>query len=173
MPFNGLIPSISGFSRYVKFIFSRISVSPSNVISINSNILPTPAAIGVLHSILKLALKKSSETEKVDIWSVLHKNMSHLMTKPTKWYVCPAKTQISLGIRPVWSESSLCAQWVAEDPMFRHADSKDSDQTGRMPRLIWPFAGHTSFCWFCHEATHICSEYSLTSPWQCDSNECQ
>ena len=28
------------------------------------------------------------------------------MTKPTKWYVHPAKTQISLGIRPVWSESS-------------------------------------------------------------------
>ena len=25
----------------------------------------------------------------------------------------PAKTQISLGIRPVWSESSLYAQWVA------------------------------------------------------------
>ena len=25
----------------------------------------------------------------------------------------PAKTQISLGIRPVWSESSLCAWWVA------------------------------------------------------------
>ena len=35
---------------------------------------------------------------------------SHLScrtTKPTKWYVRPAKTQISLGIRPVWSESSL------------------------------------------------------------------
>ena len=31
------------------------------------------------------------------------------MTKPTKWHVCPAKTQISLGIRPVWSESSLSA----------------------------------------------------------------
>ena len=30
-----------------------------------------------------------------------------LMTKPTKWQMCPAKTQISLGIRPVWSESSL------------------------------------------------------------------
>ena len=29
------------------------------------------------------------------------------MTKPTKWHVRPAKTQISLGIRPVWSESSL------------------------------------------------------------------
>ena len=35
--------------------------------------------------------------------------MSHLMTKPTKWHVRPAKTQISLGIRPVWSESLLSA----------------------------------------------------------------
>ena len=67
--------------------------------------------------------------------------MSRLMTKPTKWSVHPAKTQISLGIRPVWSESSLCAQWVAKDPSFLHADSEDSDQTGRMPRLIWVFAG--------------------------------
>ena len=46
-------------------------------------------------------------------------------------------------IRPVWSESSLCAQWVAKDPSFLHADSEDSDQTGRMPRLIWVFAGRT------------------------------
>ena len=60
------------------------------------------------------------------------------MTKPTKWHVRPAKTQISLGIRPVSSESSLCAQWVGEDPWFLHADSEDSDQTGRMPRLICP-----------------------------------
>ena len=29
---------------------------------------------------------------------------SHRMTKPTKWPVRPAKTQVSLGIRPVWSE---------------------------------------------------------------------
>ena len=65
------------------------------------------------------------------------------MTKPTKWHVHPAKTRISLGIRPVWSESSLCAQWVAKDPIFLHADSVDSDQTGRMPRLIWVFAGRT------------------------------
>ena len=55
----------------------------------------------------------------------------------------PAKTQISLGIRPVWSESSLCAQWVANGPSFLHADSENSDQTGRMPRLIWVFAGRT------------------------------
>ena len=65
------------------------------------------------------------------------------MTKPTKWYVRPAKTQISLGIHPVWSESSLCTQWEAKDPSFLHADSEDSDQTGQMPRLIWVFAGRT------------------------------
>ena len=66
MPFNGLIPPISGFSRYVKFMFFWITVPPSNDISTISNIVSTPATIGVLHSILKLALKKSSETEKVD-----------------------------------------------------------------------------------------------------------
>ena len=55
----------------------------------------------------------------------------------------PAKTQISLGIRPVWSESLLCTQWVAMGPMFLYANSEDSDQIGRMPRLIWVFAGRT------------------------------
>ena len=57
--------------------------------------------------------------------------------------VRPAKTQISLGIRQVWSESSLCAQWLTKDPSFLHADSEDSDQTVRMPRLIWVFAERT------------------------------
>ena len=65
------------------------------------------------------------------------------MTKPTKLPVRPAKTQISLGFRPVWSESSLYAEWVAKDTRFLHADSEDSDQTGRMPRLIRVFAGRT------------------------------
>ena len=59
--------------------------------------------------------------------------------KTNKMSVRPAKTQISLSIRPVWSESSLCAQWVAKQPMFLQADSEDSDQTG----LIWVFAGRT------------------------------
>ena len=47
------------------------------------------------------------------------------------------------SIRPVWSESLLCASWVAKDPNFLHADSEDADQTWGMPRLIWVFAGHT------------------------------
>ena len=62
--------------------------------------------------------------------------MSRDMSKTNKMSVRPAKTQISLGIRPVRLESLLCAQWVAKDPRFLHADSEDSDQTGRMPRLI-------------------------------------
>ena len=50
---------------------------------------------------------------------------------------------VCLAILPVWSESSLCAEWVAKDPRFLHADSKDSDQTERMPRLNWVFSGRT------------------------------
>ena len=63
--------------------------------------------------------------------------MSFLMTKPTKWHVRPAKTQLSLGIRPVWSESSPCAQSVAKVPRCLNAASKDSDQNGRMRCPGW------------------------------------
>ena len=63
-----------------------------------------------------------------------------------KWHVRPAKAQISLGMRPVWSESSLCAYWVAKGSSFLQADNEDSDQTGRMRRLICVFAGRTCHC---------------------------
>ena len=60
--------------------------------------------------------------------------LSHLMTKPTK---CSVRGCTG------WSESSLCAQWVAKDPSFLHAaESEDSDPE-RMPRLICVFAGRT------------------------------
>ena len=65
------------------------------------------------------------------------------MTKPTKWHVHPLKTQNSLGIRPVWSESLLCALRKLVSLATHWTDSKDSDQTGCMPRLIWVFAGCT------------------------------
>ena len=45
------------------------------------------------------------------------------MTKPTKWHVRLSKTRISLGIRPVFSEPSLCAQWVAKEASLLNADS--------------------------------------------------
>ena len=63
--------------------------------------------------------------------------------KTNKKTMRPAKTQISLGIRPVWSESSPCAQSVAKGPSFINAVCEDSDQSGWMPRLIWVFAGRT------------------------------
>ena len=78
-------------------------------------------------------------------------HMSCCMTKPTKWPVRPAKTQISLGIRPVWSEPLLCTLWVAKDPNFLQADSKDSGCPGWSASLL----GTQSFWCFCHEAAHI------------------
>ena len=86
--------------------------------------------------------KENGCTERVQYY-LCKRYMSRLVTKPTKWYVRPAKTQISLGIRPVWSESSLSA-WKKLESLATHwAHSEDSDQIGRMPRLIWVFAGRT------------------------------
>ena len=69
--------------------------------------------------------------------------MSGSITKPTKWLVRPAKTQISLGICPVWSESSLSAWRNIGSSVNHRAHCEDSDQTGRMPRLIWVFTWRT------------------------------
>ena len=52
-------------------------------------------------------------------------------------HVRPAKIQISLRIRAVWSESSLGTFWIAKVAKFLHADNEDADQTVRMCRLIW------------------------------------
>ena len=67
--------------------------------------------------------------------------MSRRMTNPTKWPLCLAKTQISLDIHPVWSESSLSAWRNIGSSATHWVHCEDSDQTGRMPRLIWVFAG--------------------------------
>ena len=90
--------------------------------------------------------------EEVNYWKVTlmfcshtaHKIFEPQHNKTNKVTVRPAKIQTSLGFSPVWLESSLSAQWVAKDPGCLHADSEDSDQTGRMPRLIWVFAGRTA-----------------------------
>ena len=59
--------------------------------------------------------------------------LSYLMTKPTKWYVRPAKTQINLGIRPVWSESSLSTWGNLKSLAIIRAHSKPSEQTEWCP----------------------------------------
>ena len=58
-----------------------------------------------------------------------------------------------------WMSINSCAQWVVKDPVFLHADSEDSYQTGRMPRPISLCLAHRSFCWFCHEAAQLCCAY--------------
>ena len=63
--------------------------------------------------------------------------------KTNKMSVRPAKAQINLGIRPVWSESSLSAWRKFRSLAIHLAHSEDSDQTVRMPRLIWVFAWRT------------------------------
>ena len=57
-----------------------------------------------------------------------------------------------------------CALWVAKDPDYLQADSKDSNQTGQMPRLILAFAGQTShFVAFVNAPTHlVCLVIRLT-----------
>ena len=81
--------------------------------------------------------------------------------KPTKWPVRPAKTQISLGIRPVWSEALLTAWRNLGSLATNRAHSEDADQTGRMPSLIWVFAGwaHMPFSWFYRAAAQFYGKY--------------
>ena len=76
--------------------------------------------------------------------------------KTNKVTVRPAKTQISLGIRPVWSESTLYAQWVAKDPRFIHADSEDwSDWADAQADLSLRCA-HTHFVGFVMSRLILC-----------------
>ena len=64
--------------------------------------------------------------------------LSRDMTKPTKW-LCAQRRLTSAWASAQSDQSLRCPL----NGSFLHADSEDSDQTGRMPRLIWVFAGRT------------------------------
>ena len=65
----------------------------------------------------------------------LQKNVSRLMTKPTKWLCAQWRLRSAWASVSAWRKlRSLATHW---------AHSEDSDQTGRMPKLIWVFAGRT------------------------------
>ena len=81
--------------------------------------------------------------------------------KTNKMSVCPAKIQISLSIRPVWSESSLSAWRNLGSLATHYAHSEDSDQTGRMPRLIWVFAGRSHFVGFVMSRLTLCNNFII------------
>ena len=83
------------------------------------------------------------------LYALLH--LSRLMTTPTKWPYAQRRLR-SAWVSAQSDQSSLCAQRVAKDPSFLHADSEDwSDWTDAQadPSLRMPF------CWFCHEAAHL------------------
>ena len=98
---------------------------------------------------------------------------SRSTTKPAEWHVRPAKTQNSLGIRSVWSESSLIAWRNLESLATHWAQSEDSDRTGRMPRLIWVFAWRTGHFigfvvlrlkWWSYASQNLCPVVRLLGP---------
>ena len=73
----------------------------------------------------------------------------------------PAKTQISLGIRPVWSESLLSAGRKLGSLAAHWAHSEDSDQSGQIPRLIWVFAGRSHFVGFVMRGLISCTGHDV------------
>ena len=68
-------------------------------------------------------------------------HLSRLMTKATKWHVRPAKTQISLEIDPVWSESLLGLHpfcWFChEAARLVKSNRRPTCQTG-LGKQFWP-----------------------------------
>ena len=87
------------------------------------------------------------------------------MRQRTYGHKSPAKIQISLRSRAVWSESSLDAVWIAKDVKFLHAENEDTDQTAQMRRLFRVFLrrtcqkvcfltlwlNHDRIKWFCEQ----------------------
>ena len=91
----------------------------------------------------KVSFKIHQCTQIRVVWGVWGIQFEPRHNKTNKMSVRPAKTQNNLGIRTVWSESSL-STWRRLGSLATHwAHSEDSDQTGRMPRLIWVLAGRT------------------------------
>ena len=82
-------------------------------------------------------------------------NMSQCMRFPTIWYVRPAKPQISLRIRAVWSEPLLVA-WV-----FYDCYATDWTPFGvpklkrRLHRLVWVYTCQNVKLWKSHALAHM------------------
>ena len=121
----------------------------------------TPCILGgvgsdVILECIKKNLGKKTIVSFIDSFQMPDRqlHMSHLMTKPTKWPVRPTKTQVNLGICPVWSESSLLA-WRSIGSLATHwAYSEDwSDWVDAQADLSLCWAH--SFCWFCREVAQI------------------
>ena len=87
--------------------------------------------------------------------------LSHSMTKPAKRPVHPAKTRVSLGIRPVLSVVTVRMKkpLVLIYPLSaqRRLRSALADAQADLS-LCW---AHRSFCWFFHAAAHFSLGFPL------------
>ena len=85
-----------------------------------------------------------------DAASCVIRSWSTLFAKELNELPHDKTNKITVGIHPVWSESLLLT-WRKLGSLATHwMHSEDSDQTGRMPRLIWVFAERT-----CHFAGFV------------------
>ena len=82
----------------------------------------------------------------------------------TTGHLRPAKLQISLRIRAVWSESSLGSFWIAKNTNFLHVDNEDSDQTAWMRRLIFVGCTCRTVC-FLPLRLRLSGSGTFTRPW--------
>ena len=102
---------------------------------------------------------KSSFSNFQIIWAIISVvPMSRRMTKPIKWPVHPGKTQISLDICPVWPVFTVRMKkaWVLSYPWVHSEDWSDWVDAQADLSLCW---AHRTFCWFCHEVSHIYNIY--------------
>ena len=92
----------------------------------------------------KIELFKSEQT--------LHEPPRDKINKIT---VRPAKTQISLGVRPVWSVFAVCSLGSYR-PMLSSCGQRRlrSDWTDAQADLSLRWR-HIPFCWFCQEVAHM------------------
>ena len=113
-----------------------------------------------------------------------HKSFEPVYDKTNKNDVHPAKTRISLGIRPVWSGSSLVwsetslSAGIKLKSLATHSEHSDdwSDWADAQTDLSHPWADR-SFCWFCHA---LADQSSMCALWvangknflQEDSKDC-
>ena len=119
----------------------------------------------MFHRMVRILMKRKFSSYNIfglnDIWAASWQNQQNGLC--AQW-----RLRSAFCIRPVWSVL-LCAQWVAKEPSFLHADSEESDQTGQMPKLIWVFAGRTHHFvdfvvlrlkwWFILPDVYLCNFY--------------
>ena len=111
--FQWEFPSCKMFNIYLRimiFVFNNLQPTPI-LRSLHQSYVPTGNPYMFQRG--TYLCRQSTEVGETShsIWVVVNPHLVYEPPRDKTNYVAvrPAKTQISLGIRPVWSESSLCA----------------------------------------------------------------